>query len=248
MLAVVSPDAYGVACALAVAVCAGICAGARRRPGVWTIWVARCLGLLLVADAVSFVAVLVADGRFSARYDLPFALCDVAVLVAAAALWWRVPVLCELTWFWGLAGTLQAVITPDLAAPFPHVAFFQYLVGHLGIVTTALFLVVGLGIRPRAAAIGRVFAITLAYTAFVGVVDWLTDADYMFLRAPPGNWTLLRILGPWPWYVLSAAAVAFVLITVLDVPFWRSRHAPSSRARRVSTGSPLVVGPQRRFD
>jgi len=61
----------------------------------------------------------------------------------------------------------------------------------------------------------------------VGIVDALTGANYMFLRSPPAEWTLLRVLGPWPWYVVSAAGVALVLLTVLDAPFWsRRRRAP----------------------
>jgi hypothetical integral membrane protein (TIGR02206 family) len=98
------------------------------------------------------------------------------------------------------------------------------MVGHLGIVTAALFLVVGMRIVPRPGAVPRVFAITLGYTALVGLVDALTGANYMFLRRPPGEWTLLRLLGPWPWYLASAAAVALVLFTLLDLPFWPGRR------------------------
>jgi hypothetical integral membrane protein (TIGR02206 family) len=198
--------------------------------------VAWILGLLLLADAVSFIVALVVAGTFSAKTSLPLALCDMAALVAAAACWTRVAVLVELTYFWGLAGTLQAVITPDLNAGFPHLVFFQYMVGHLGIVVAALYLVVGLRITPRPGAVLRVFAITLGYTAFVGLVDGLTGANYMFLRSPPGEWTLLKVLGPWPWYIGSAAGVALVLLVALDAPFWGSRRrrdaVPSLTASR----------------
>lgn len=146
------------------------------------------------------------------------------MLVAAAACWWRRPILVELTYFWGLAGTLQAVITPDLNAGFPHLVFFQYLAGHLGIVHAAVYLVVGLQVAPRPGSVIKVFAITLGYSAFVGLVDALSGANYMFLRRPPGNWTLLKVLGPWPWYIASAAGVALVLLAVLDLPFWITRH------------------------
>ena len=88
-------------------------------------------------------------GSFSPTTSLPLALCNMAALVAAAACWWRTALLVELTYFWGLAGTLQAVITPDLNAGFPHLVFFQYTVGHLGIVVAAVYLVVGLGLVPR---------------------------------------------------------------------------------------------------
>jgi len=230
--AIVTPTAYAVTVVGAVLTGVGLCVGARRHPGRWRVWAARAIGVALVADAVSFIVALVVAGTFSPKTSLPLALCDMAALVAAAACWWRVPVLVELTYFWGLAGTLQAVITPDLNVGFPHLVFFQYTVGHLGIVLAAVFLVVGLGITPRRGAVLRVFAITVGYTAFVGLIDGLTGANYMFLRSPPGEWTLLRLLGPWPWYIASAAGVALVLLVLLDAPFWRRR-------RRGTDGLPL---------
>jgi hypothetical integral membrane protein (TIGR02206 family) len=105
-------------------------------------------------------------------------------------------------------------------------------VGHLGIVLAAVFLVVGLRLAPRPGAVVRVFAVTAVYTAVVGLVDRLTGANYMFLRRPPGEWTVLRLLGPWPWYVLSAAGVALALLVRLDLPFWASRHRGRREAPR----------------
>jgi hypothetical integral membrane protein (TIGR02206 family) len=212
---------------IAAAGCVIVCGAARRRPGPWRVVTARVLALLLVADAVSYSVGLAVAGTWSPKTSLPLALCDVGVLVAAAACWWRVALLVELTYFWGLAGTLQAIITPDLNVGFPHLVFFQYVVGHVGIVVAALFLVVGMRIVPRRRSVIRVFSITLGYTTLVGIVDALTGANYMFLRSPPGEWTLLRVLGPWPWYVVSAAGVALVLLTALDAPFWSRRRRAS---------------------
>ena len=44
----------------------------------------------------------------------------------------------ELSYFWGLTGTLQAVLTPDLSVSFPHLEFFEFVVGHVGIVIAAI--------------------------------------------------------------------------------------------------------------
>ncbi len=183
----------------------------------------RAISLVLAANAVVFLSKEVAEG-WSWQRSLPLALCDVALVVAAIACWrpeWQLPV--ELTYFWGLAGTLQAVATPDLAVDFPRREFFQFVVGHVGIVIAALFLVVGLRRRPRPDAVRRVFAITISYTAFVGVFDWLTGANYMYLAAPPRQASLLSVLGPWPWYIVSATGVAVVLLLLLDAPFRRGR-------------------------
>jgi len=42
----------------------------------------------MVVDAVLFVSLPVADGRWSVQASLPLALCDVALIVAAIACWW----------------------------------------------------------------------------------------------------------------------------------------------------------------
>ena len=250
MLAVVSAGAYWVAVAVATVACAALCREARRRPGPWTTAASRALGILLATDAVVYTTGKTLAG-FSPSTSLPLALCDVAALVAAAACWWPTLILVELTYFWGLAGTLQAVATPDVQTPFPHLAFFEYLVGHLAIVMAALYLVVGLHHAPRPGAVPRVFIITAGYTAFVGLVDATTGADYMFLRRPPTQWTLLKVLGPWPWYIASAAGIAVALLLLLDSPFWPSRRratvqekdlAPPRKPRQGWTSDDVVTG------
>ena len=195
---------YWVAVAAGIVVCAMVCAACRRRPGPWVVWAGRAISLVLALDAVAFVVVPLADGSWSVHASLPLALCNMALLVAAGACWeprWQLAV--ELTYFWGLAGTLQAVVTPDLDVGFPQLEFFEFVVGHLGVVLAALYLVVGLRLRPRPGAVTRVFAVTAVYTAFVGWFDWLTGSNYMFLAAIPTTASLLSVLGPWPWYILT---------------------------------------------
>lgn len=114
---------------------------------------------------------------------------------------------------------MQAVITPDLRVGFPHLEFFEYVTAHVGIVAAALFLVIGLGLQPRRGAVRRVLAITVAYTVFVGAFDATTGSDYMFLAARPATWSLLSVMGPWPWYVVTATGVAALLLALLDLPF-----------------------------
>jgi hypothetical integral membrane protein (TIGR02206 family) len=234
--AVVSPGAYWTAVVLAALGCVALCLMARRRPGRWRLTASRVIGLVLLADIVAYTVDLAVAGTWSASTSLPLALCNVAVIVAAVACWWPVPLLVELTYFWGLAGTLQAVITPDLKASFPSLVFSEYVVGHLGIVMAALFLVVGIRIEPRPGAVPRVFAVTAGYTAFVGLVDGVTEANYMFLRRPPFEWTLLRVLGPWPWYVVSAAGVGLALLVLLDMPFWPARRRQAVAERQSVKG------------
>jgi hypothetical integral membrane protein (TIGR02206 family) len=210
---------------IVAAIAVVLCVACRRSPGPWVRWAGRALALVLAADAVVFLVRQVVGGGWSVRNSLPLALCDVALVVAAVACWfpsWSLGG--ELTYFWGLAGTLQAVLTPDLHVGFPSLEFVLFVVGHLGIVLAALYLVVGLRIVPRPRAAVRVFAITVAYAAVIGAFNWLTGSNYMYLAAPPENPSLLSLLGPWPWYLLNATGVAIVLFAVLDAPFQHTRR------------------------
>jgi hypothetical integral membrane protein (TIGR02206 family) len=209
------------AAAVVAATTAALVTAARLRPGPWTTTAARSLAVILVSAEVGWWIYLIAThaNRAELAYALPFQLCDAAIFVSAFALWLRQQLLVEVTYFWGLAGTIQAVITPDLPQHFPTFAFIQYYVAHGGVVAAALLLVVGLRQWPRPRAIVWVAALTVAYAAFVGLLDAVTGANYMYLRAKPGSATVLDALGPWPWYIGSAGLVGIALFVILDAPF-----------------------------
>lgn len=222
MTSILAPEHIATLVALAL-ITGALIVAARRRPGPWL----RVFALVLVAAEVSWWFNLAAGGGSPGQraQALPLQLCDVAVFVTAAALWTRWPTLVELAYFWGLAGTIQGLITPDLPNHFPDFWFFQYYVVHGGIVAAALVMVVGLRIYPRRWAVLRVAAITVAYAAVLGLINAATGADYMYLRAKPSSASLLDVLGPWPWYVLTGTAIAFALFAVLDSPFWFRKAA-----------------------
>jgi len=219
-----APEHVGALVGIALSITALVVA-ARRRPGPWL----KLFAAALVVDEVSWWVFIAAGGSpAQAAQPLPLQVCDVAIFLAAAALWTRHPLLVELTYFWGLAGTLQALLSPDLPQHFPTYPYFQYYIAHGGVVAAALVVVVGLRIRPRRGAVAWTLGIAVAYAAFVGAVDAVTGADYMYLRAKPVTPTALDLMGPWPWYILEAAGLAVVLFAILDLPFrLRQRRSES---------------------
>ena len=213
-----------VTLAVIAAVIASLIVAARLRPGPWTVVACRVLAIVIIANEAAWWVWLAGHGTYSASFALPFQLCDVAAVVAAAALWFRHPLLVELTYFWGLAGTANGLFTPDVTDHFPSFSFMQYFIAHGAIVAAALFIVIGLRIAPRPGAVARVFGLTLGLLVLDAVINLLTDGNYMYLRHTPGARSLLDMLGPWPWYIVGAAALALVLFAILDLPFTLSRR------------------------
>jgi hypothetical integral membrane protein (TIGR02206 family) len=225
-----APEHLAALAVIAAAVAALVVA-ARVSPGRWL----KVLAIVLVIDEVSWWVYLLGGGVPGSKLaqSLPLQLCDVAIFVAAAALWTRNQLLVEVTYFWGIAGTLQALLTPDLPQHFPSYPYWQYYIAHGGVVAAALLLVVGMRLHPRRWAVARVAALTVAYAACVFVVDLVTLSDYMYLRTKPSSATLLDVLGPWPVYILSATLIGFALFAILDAPFRLRRPREARPIRNV---------------
>jgi hypothetical integral membrane protein (TIGR02206 family) len=219
-----------------IVVAVALCGAAWRWPGRWRDLVARALAVVIVVALVSWQPYLLLQGRWSPAIALPVQLCDVGGFVAAAALWWRKPLLVEVAYFWGLGGTLQALLTPDLADHFPSYPYLQFYVTHAGVVLGGLFLVIGLRLRPRAGSVPRIFFLTLGFAAIVAVVDVVTGGNYLYLRHIPPGASLLNVMGPWPWYIVTGVAVALVALLILDAPFHLARIRAWAGAVRASRG------------
>ncbi len=157
---------------------------------------------------------------------LPCQLCDVAALSGALALWFRNQRAAELVWFWGLAGTLNGLFTPALDEPFPSTRFLLFFALHGGVVVTALYVVIGLRLRPMPGAVWRAFGWSQVYIAGAGALNFALGSNYGFLRSKPAQASLLDALGPWPWYILGLEAVGLVIYFLLYLPFL-CRRAPA---------------------
>jgi len=209
--------------ALLVVVAVVLCVAARRAPGRWIDAVAAVIALTLVVAELSWQPYVVANRTWSAASSLPVQLCDVAGFVAAAALLWRQILLVEVAYFWGLGGTLQAVLTPDLKDHFPSFPYLQFYVTHDLVILAALFLVFGLALQPRPGAVRRTFVLTVVFAIVVGLIDLATGGNYMYLRQVPASGSLLDLMGPWPWYLAAGAVLTLVALAILYAPFRVSR-------------------------
>ena len=193
----------------------GSVAAARRHPGPWTTGFARVLALLIAVAWIGEYAYDVATGTWSVQFTLPLQLTDVISLMAILALLTRRLWLVELAYYWAFSATLQAVLTPDLHTTYPNALYFTYFGYHVGAIVGSAFLVFGLQIYPRRGAVWRVFAATLAWAAVAGTADLITGGNYMYLAWKPTHSSLLSDLGPWPWYIAGAAAVALAMLLII---------------------------------
>ena len=182
--------------------------------------VCYCLGSLLLINEIIHWCYRwheVGPGVFVQKH-LPLHVCGVGVFVTAFALIYRNQFIYEIAYFWGLVGTLQAVITPNLEVAFPNYRFFQYFIVHSGIVVSVLFATLGLKMRPTLRSLFRSFFILNLYAVIIGGVNYLLGANYMFLCKTPITASPF-FFAPWPWYIPILDGVAFLFFFLVYLPF-----------------------------
>lgn len=221
---------YGPSHLAALAVIALIGVGlillARRSPSAK--WIRCCehgLALALVAFTFGKLVAQLITGEFDLQSALPLHYCDVAALTGALALWTHRQWFCETTYFFGLAGTLQGLITPALQIDYPAARFWLFFGSHGAVVITAFYVVLGLRHAPRSGAVKRAMIAMSVYAISVSVLNSLLGTNYGFLCAKPPTASLMDYLGPWPWYVGSLWLLGLVSYSVLDLPFWIQRRS-----------------------
>jgi hypothetical integral membrane protein (TIGR02206 family) len=194
--------------------------------------VERTIALLLLAAAAweYFYKGVIERQPFAGI--LPMHLCDWALVITAIALWRRSQRFFEVAYFWGLAGTIQGLLTPAIDATLAvwrHLTFFTV---HSGIVIGVLFLVFARRMRPVPASLPRVLFWSELFLLVALLVNHLTGQNYGFLSHPPSTPSLLDTFPSNSLlYVVTINAVALFAFTLLYLPWW---IADLRRARPVA--------------
>ena len=132
------------------------------------------------------------------------------------------PAIAEFAYFAGMAGAGMALLTPDLWSPWPTYPAIYFFAAHGGIVVAVMLMAFGGIVRFRPGAVWRSFGWLVAYALLVGAFNAVFGSNYMYLCRKPASANLLNKLGPWPWYLLPAAAVGLGFFWLLWLPLARS--------------------------
>ena len=142
------------------------------------------------------------------------------MVVVIVALWTRNLHWFEVAYFWGIGGTVQAVLTPNLPYGFPDFRFFSFFISHCGVIIGVTFLMLAHKLRPHAWSIPRVFAWTELYFVVTLAADAITGFNYGFLLHKPEATTLLSLLSDnRPLYLFQMHLLALTFFLVLYAPF-----------------------------
>ncbi|HKP92556.1 MAG TPA: TIGR02206 family membrane protein [Chthoniobacterales bacterium] len=182
--------------------------------------IGRLFAAMLLVNYVGYEIYLAFTEGLVWQKALPFQLCDWAMIAIVVALLTGRERWLEVAYFWGIGGTLQAILTPDLKYAFPNIRFITFFIAHSGIVVGIAFMMIMKGFRPRWISIVRTFAWSELYFALTITVDLITGENYGYLLHKPAAASLLDALSDHRViYILQMHLLALIFYFVLYLPF-----------------------------
>ncbi len=187
--------------------------------------VGSAIGYFVMSSYLIWVILELIAGTFDVKLHLPIHLCRLANLLIPLVMVRRSYFFYEILYFWGLSGMFQAIITPDIAAGFPHFQYWRFWFAHHGMILALVYATVVYDMRPTIASVWKAMLAMNIFLIFAIIANLLLDANYFLICGKPVNElgehvpSLLDYLGPWPWYILAAEFVALAHFLVAFVPF-----------------------------
>jgi len=183
----------------------------------WRDRVGIILGVLMLVQELSDLSIRLFYLHQPLTDNLPLHLCGPIYYMVAIMLMTRNKTLYELTYFLGLAGASNSLLTPGEIFPFPHILNITFFTTHGMIVIGVLYMTIVLGYRPTWKAFGKTMIFLNVFALLVIPVNYFLNTNY--LCYPPPGGTLMDLLGPWPLYLVFVEMLGVVLFLLAFSPF-----------------------------
>jgi hypothetical integral membrane protein (TIGR02206 family) len=179
------------------------------------------LAVWMVFNEIAFHIWNIYYGLWNVQTHLPLHICSIMVFASAVMLVTRNAMIYEFSYFMGIGAAMQALLTPDAGIyGFPHFRFFQTLTAHGLIVFSAIYMTAVEKFRPNPKSLVRVFIGMNLYVALIYFVNSIIGSNYLYIMGKPATASLIDMLGPWPWYILSMEVIGAIICLVLYLPFF----------------------------
>lgn len=157
---------------------------------------------------------------YNVKTDLPLYLCSLIALLIPIFSYYRKYWMFEILVFWIIAGTLQGVITPDIAVGFPSFDYFRYWIVHLGLLSIIFYAIFIFEMQPRFKSVFISFFALQIYVALMVAINFILDANYFYLNEKPKSASLLDHFGEWPYYIITTQFMVIPLFILIYLGFY----------------------------
>ena len=156
-------------------------------------------------------------GIWDVAEDLPLHMCGISFFTSTYALYSKNQTAFELSYFWGLAGAFQAIITPDPTRFVMDVSLFWNFLSHGLIILNVLWMIVIDNMRCRVGSYLNAIIITNGILFIISIVNSILGGNYWFICEKPGGESPF-FMGEWPLYIIGFQISGILLLGLFYIP------------------------------
>ena len=183
----------------------------------------KALGFFVSYTVLVFHLHLIFKGNYNIATDLPLFLCSFMALFIFIFTYSRKYWLFEILLFWIIAGTSQAVVTPDIPFGFPSFDYFRYWIAHLGLLVIIFYAIFVLKMRPTWKSMFKSFLALQLYAIIIFGINYILNGNYFYLNEKPNSASALDYLGEWPIYLLTIEAILIPYFFIIYLSFFLTK-------------------------
>jgi hypothetical integral membrane protein (TIGR02206 family) len=162
----------------------------------------------------------IAGGTWTVTYNLPLHICSIMVWLSIAMLLTKSYRIYEYAYFIGIAGAMQAFLTPEAGIyGLWHFRAMQTLIVHGTLIVIPIYFSLKEGFRPTWQSFLRVAIGVNLYMVVVYFINLALGSNYLFIMHKPPTASLLDVLGPWPLYIVFMELIGFAIFFLLYLPW-----------------------------
>ena len=160
--------------------------------------------------------------KFDIAQDLSLHMCGISVFISCYALYTKNQAAFELSFFWGLAGALQAILTPDPTRfHFGYISTFWSFLSHGIIIMNVFWLIFVDNMRCRKNSLLNTILFTNGAIFIICIINSTicNGANYWFIcEKPSGDSPFL--IGEWPYYLFTFQLAGILFMSLIYLPMW----------------------------
>lgn len=178
----------------------------------------KIIGIVLLTRVLVYHSYMMITGVWTLESSLPLQMCGITSILAGIVLIWRNQFAYEILFYWGITGAFHSFLSPEFTTGINGYLFFDYYLSHGGIMFSALYLTIIAGMRPRKWSWFKIFLFTQLVLPTIGSVNYLLDANYMYLSEAPIANNPFIFTREWPWYILGLEFAAILHYIFIYIP------------------------------
>lgn len=157
------------------------------------------------------------------RFLLPLHLCNLTLIMAVIAMTSGNRLFLNLTYFWS-AGTIFALLTPEVKINFPHLLNISFFSTHFYLIFSAVYCVKAFNFKPNFENLIKAFKYVNFAFIIIFFINLALGTNYMFVNYKPSFRSPLDYMGPWPYYIICLEIITFICFLIMYLPFYTKKR------------------------